>query len=116
MAFQSIRPEMNVTSKPIELGYNENGAALPAFGKGGVKLGSVVLSAALHFDKLRGKFSPALHKSGYSLALRVHAKTLDALLVRGYSKVSDVFRHFPLPVLFSNVRLIEYTTISKKEN
>ena len=45
---------MPITRKPVELGNDQQGAALPAFSEGCKKLGPVVLASALHFDELRG--------------------------------------------------------------
>jgi hypothetical protein len=47
---------MDVAGQAVELGNDEHGAALPAFGKGGGELGPLrVVPVALHFDKFPGE-------------------------------------------------------------
>ena len=109
IAVHQAKNEMDVAGKPVTFGDYKDGTALPALSQGGMDLGPVILAPAFHFDELRGQVALACHEAGHSLALRIHAEPFQALLVGGYSVVSNIFGHFQLPVLFSNVRSNEYT-------
>jgi hypothetical protein len=102
--------EMDVAGEPVKLGDDQRGAALPSLCEGRKELRPVILAPALHFHERGGQLALACHEACNGFALCIHAKPLDALLVRGHPVVSDVFSHFHLPVIFSNDRLKEYTT------